>query len=76
MAKELGRFLMNDGRVHILSIDSLDNGDIVTKSVHLWPDGHKSECEIAWGSRMEPEKTLNQFIAQQIDEGIYIATAY
>lgn len=64
---------MNDGRIHIISLDTLDNGDYVSTSVHIWPDGHSSECKIFHDSSPSVEQDLINLIKKQIADGSYVA---
>lgn len=72
MKKELGRFLMADGRIHMLSTDVLDNGSQVKVSIHEWPDGHRSECKIFSGPNDKVEEDLLVFVEESFKNGSYI----
>lgn len=73
MEKELGHHLMSDGRIHIISLSILENGNYVSTSVHIWPDGHSSECKIFHDSSPSVEQDLINLIEEQIADGSYIA---
>src|SRR3989338_1038731 len=71
--KGVGRFLMNDGRIHILSLGAYSNGIMYSRSIHVWPDGHSSDCQIPYSPQSKPEEEIAEWVSENIQNGTYVA---
>lgn len=63
---------MNDGVVHILGHDVLENGCKVEISIHEWPNGYRNECKIFFSPDHHPEESLKRFVDSSFEKGHYV----